>query len=119
MGKAADFLSMPGYRKGFKSAIGYTPYPGTLNVRLFPSYVKKTSSLGRKGVKLVRGFSANGKRFGSVRCYRALINGRIAAFLIRPARSRYPPSIVELVSRKRLKGSRIESGATVSIMVNL
>ena len=118
MGKAADFLSMPGYRKGFKSAIGYVPYPGTLNIKLFRSYVRKASGMGRKGMRLVRGFSAGGKRFGRVRCYEAVLNGRIGVFVIRPERSRYPPSILELVSRKRLK-PRIKAGSTVSVGVRL
>ena len=35
MGEGAYYMSLKGYTKQFKSQIGYVPFPGTLNVKLY------------------------------------------------------------------------------------
>ena len=34
LGEAAKYISMEGYMKQFKSKLGFSPYPGTLNLKL-------------------------------------------------------------------------------------
>jgi len=117
MGKAALFLSIPAYKTRFKESIGYVPYSGTLNIRLTASEARKISRLTRSKHRLIKGFALGGKRYGSVRCYPALINGKTEAFVIRPRKSRYPNTIMEIVSKKRLKVRGLKTGSIVSVVI--
>ncbi|HVC58460.1 MAG TPA: DUF120 domain-containing protein [Candidatus Acidoferrales bacterium] len=117
MGKAALFLSIPAYKTRFMKSIGYIPYPGTLNIKLSASEARKVPLMIRIKHRLIKGFVLDGKRYGAVRCYSASINGKPGAFVIRPQKSRYPDTIMEIVSRKRLKGRGLKTGSTVSVVI--
>ncbi|MDE1811063.1 MAG: CTP-dependent riboflavin kinase [Candidatus Micrarchaeota archaeon] len=119
MGKAAMFLSIPAYKRRFKSAIGYVPYPGTLNVKLSPVSTKQVPRLTKAYHTTIKSFVLNGRGYGSVRCYAAQVNGKSGAFIIRPQKSRYPNSIIEIVARKRLKGNSIKVGSAVRLQLIL
>ena len=117
MGKAAMFLSIPAYKKRFKSAIGYVPYPGTLNVKLSPGSTRRVPRLIKTDHTTIKGFVIGGRRYGSVKCYAALINGKSGVSIIRPQKSRYPDSIVEIVAKRRLKGAKIKVGTAISLQL--
>ena len=117
MGKAAGFLSIPEYENRFASAIGYMPYPGTLNVELSAASAKDIPRLLRSRHSTIKGFAVGGRKYGSVRCYAAWLNGKPGVFIIKPQKSRYPDTIIELVAKRRLKSTRIKLGSEVSLQL--
>ncbi len=103
LGEGGYYLSQPGYVKQFSERLGYKPYPGTLNVRLTPREIAKTSVLQHwKGVR-IDGFTASGRTFGGATCYAAQLNGS-SCHLIAPDRSHYQ-DVVEFIAPVDLRGA--------------
>ncbi len=112
LGEGRYYLSQPGYVLQFSERLGYTPYPGTLNVRLA---ARARSALGDlrdwEGVR-IDGFEAAGRTFGGATCYPARLNGR-RCHLIRPDRSHYQ-DVVEFIAPERLRTRlRLKDGDAV------
>jgi riboflavin kinase len=107
------YISLPRYTRQFVKKLGFTPYPGTLNV-LIEDRNKKLMLNRMKGI-IVDGFSIGNRVLGKVKCFLVLINGKVKGALILPERSHYSFDTIEIISkhnlRERLKlrdGSRVE-----------
>ncbi|MCI4342266.1 MAG: DUF120 domain-containing protein [Thermoplasmata archaeon] len=113
LGEGRYYLSQPGYVSQFAERLGYTPFPGTLNVRLAePELVRAAALRHWKGIR-IDGFSASGRTFGGATCLVARIGGS-PGHLIMPDRSHHT-DVLELVApvelRKELTlrdGDRVE-----------
>jgi riboflavin kinase, archaea type len=101
LGEGRYYLSQPGYVLQFAERLGYSPYPGTLNVRLRPRELSSLSDLADWAGIRIDGFEADGRTFGGATCYPARLNGR-RCHLIRPDRSHYQ-DVVEFVAPERLR----------------
>jgi len=101
LGEGRYYLSQPGYVVQFSERLGYSPYPGTLNVRVDGAALRTLSVMaGWTGIR-IDGFQASGRTFGGASCFAARINGR-AGHLIRPDRSHYK-DVVEFIASERLR----------------
>lgn len=88
LGEGRYYLSQPGYVVQFTERLGYTPYPGTLNVRVGPEALRKIALVGGwRGVR-IDGFQASGRTFGGATCFPAHLNGH-GCHLIHPDRTHY------------------------------
>ncbi len=83
------------YESKIKSLLGFKPYPGTLNLSAPADDVNLF--LMRLDSKSIPSFKAKDREFGSARIYPIRIFGKKAAIL-RPERTNYDSSIVEIVS---------------------
>lgn len=101
LGEGRYYLSQPGYVVQFSERLGYTPYPGTLNVRLLGEALRKVSLVGAWHGIRIDGFQASGRTFGGATCFVARMNGH-ACHLIHPDRSHYK-DVVEFVAPDRLR----------------
>ncbi len=101
LGEGRYYLSQPGYVVQFSERLGYTPYPGTLNVRLKAAEQRRLAVLGDWTGVRIDGFEAGGRTFGGATCYPAKLNGR-KCHLIRPDRSHYQ-DVIEFVAAERLR----------------
>jgi riboflavin kinase len=114
LGEGRYYLSQPGYVVQFTERLGYTPFPGTLNVRLTGEALRKASLIGHWTGLRIDGFQASGRTFGGATCFEAKMNGR-PCHLIHPDRSHYK-DVVEFISadflRERL---HLKDGDTVSL----
>lgn len=101
LGEGRYYLSQPGYAQQFPSRLGYSPFPGTLNVRI-EAGVRGQLALVRHwaGIR-IDGFQAGDRTFGGATCYVAHLNG-YACHLIRPDRTHYE-DVVELVAADSLR----------------
>ncbi len=103
-GEGKRFLSMHEYRQKVRESLGFSPFPGTLNIETDVSKLKEFLSKS-KAIHL-NGFERNSKRFFGVTLYRAWISSFNAA-LVFPEKKRHPENIVEIISdinlRKKLK----------------
>ncbi len=99
VGEGRYYVSNPGYKRQFPRLLGFTPYPGTLNVRLDHPDSKAACRLLRQrpGLRL-DGFKEKDRTFGPARCYPCQINGKTAGAIIVPERTHYPDDVVELLA---------------------
>jgi len=112
LGEGRYYLSQPGYVVQFTERLGYTPFPGTLNVRLRPSETRRLAALRDWNGVRIDGFEAGGRTFGGATCYLAALNGR-RCHLIRPDRSHYQ-DVIEFVAPEKLRTRlRLKDGDAV------
>lgn len=114
LGEGRYYLSQPGYIVQFQERLGYTPYPGTLNVRVDPKELLRIDGVKEwEGIR-IDGFQASGRTFGGATCYGGRVNGR-PCHLIRPDRSHYQ-DVVELIAPESLRESlALHDGDTVTV----
>ncbi|HLC68298.1 MAG TPA: DUF120 domain-containing protein [Candidatus Bilamarchaeaceae archaeon] len=96
--EGAYYLSLPGYRKPLKEALGFEPFPGTLNLKLNgnPALPSKESGI------FIPGFEWKNRSFGGLHAYPCNIEG-IPGALLRPVRTHHGPGIAELIAPVSLK----------------
>jgi riboflavin kinase len=110
------YLSLPQYTKQFAKKLGFTPYPGTLNV-VVDDRNKKLMLNRMKGI-VVDGFSIGNRVLGKVKCFPVLVNKKVRGALVLPERSHYSSDTVEIVSRHNLREKlRLRDGSRVHIEV--
>ncbi len=73
IGEGKYYMSIPEYKEGFKKALGFYPYPGTLNVELDDKSLVTRKKLEESNGIIIQGFVKNGRKFCNVKCFRALI----------------------------------------------
>ncbi len=114
LGEGRYYLSQPGYILQFQERLGYTPFPGTLNIKVDPKELVRIEGLRHwEGVR-IDGFQASGRTFGGATCYAGRVNGR-PCHLIRPDRGHYQ-DVVELIAPEELRRSlRVRDGDIVSV----
>jgi riboflavin kinase len=114
LGEGRYYLSQPGYLVQFSERLGYTPYPGTLNVRLTGEALRKASLVDHWSGLRIDGFQASGRTFGGATCFAARMNGR-SCHLIHPDRSHYK-DVVEFVAADCLRDKlHLKDGDAVTI----
>jgi riboflavin kinase len=101
LGEGRYYLSQPGYVIQFTERLGYSPYPGTLNVRVGPEALRRASLVSEWTGVRIDGFHAGGRSFGGAMCFPARMNGH-ACHLIHPDRSHYK-DVIEFIARDRLR----------------
>lgn len=92
LGEGRYYLSRPGYEQQFTEHLGWTPYPGTLNLELGGAEANKLKLLRRHPAYVVEGFQAEGRTFGGVTCHPAAI-GDIRCAAILPHRSHHATTL--------------------------
>jgi riboflavin kinase len=119
MGEGAYYMSLEGYRKQFRQKLGYTPFPGTLNIKLSdPVSIRSRRDLSTYPSVFIDGFSDNLRTYGWVKCYPVEINNqRIdnAALLILE-RTHYDDNTIEIIAPISIKEStKIKNGDLISV----
>jgi riboflavin kinase len=117
-GQAQHFVSIPGYLKQFEEKLGYTPFPGTLNIHLTSASIKHREELDRRPAIVIHGFVQGERVFGSSRCYPAKISGISTAVVI-PERTHYPSDLIEVLAPVKLREALdLKDGDLVSIEIS-
>jgi len=99
LGEGAYYISKPDYRKQILEKLGFEPYPGTLNVKLTSDYdIKTRMELEAYPALEVRGFQNEDRTFGLVKCYPAIIGGKVKGALVTALRSHYDASVLEIIA---------------------
>ncbi|MFX1486777.1 MAG: DUF120 domain-containing protein [Promethearchaeota archaeon] len=119
MGEGAYYVSREGYSRQFKTKLGFEPFAGTLNIR-----VKTQDDLrARKMLDLlpgivIEGFTNEGRSFGSVKCHRVVVDGKVEGAVIFIRRTHYGNDVLEIISPANLrKKLGLEDGDIVSLTV--
>lgn len=121
LGEGKYYVSRPFYKKQFEDTLGFTPFPGTLNIKLKEETdILLRNFLDRCPASLVKSGTDEGRSFGHVRCYKALVDDKIKGALIIPLRTHHPPNVVEIISPKNLKNVlKKKDGDCVKIKVEV
>jgi riboflavin kinase len=119
MGEGAYYMSLEGYRKQFRQKLGYTPFPGTLNIKLSdPVSIRSRRDLSTYPSVFIDGFSDNLRTYGWVKCYPVEINNQHienAALLILE-RTHYDDNTIEIIAPISIKEStKIKNGDLISV----
>jgi riboflavin kinase len=96
-GEGAKFIRLPWVTKQIEEKLGFTPFPGTLNVRLSPASIVVRKSLTAGGIEIS---PAPGYCRG--RLFKARLQG-VQCALVVPEVAGYPEDVIEIVARVNLK----------------
>ncbi len=116
-GEGAAFVSLPWVKKQIVEAFGFSPYDGTLNMKLKEAESTKLRNALCKAKAIdiapVAGFSSG-------KCFRALLNDRLKCAVVIPEIASYPKDVVELVAPSNLRENlRLIDGDFVEIRIVL
>lgn len=96
LGEGRYYTSQKEYLEQFKSKLGFTPYPGTLNLEIKKVERNKLRLLKNfEGIN-ISSFKTDDRTFGSVNCFKAKISG-VDGALVLPSRGHYS-NILEFIS---------------------
>lgn len=112
------YVSLEGYAKHFREALGFEPFAGTLNLRLTTSDMadQKGRLASLTGVE-VEGFQDGKRSFGPVKCFRAQV-GRYPAAVLAIERTHYDNTVLEVISPLNLRKTlKLKDGDECSVTV--
>lgn len=120
LGEGAYYIGKEHYRKQILEKLGFEPYPGTLNLKLSSDYdVKTRVDLEAYPAIEVKGFQNADRTFGLVKCYPAIISGRVKGALITALRSHYDTTVLEIIAPVCLRKSlNLKDGYKVKVEVS-
>ncbi|MDG7016416.1 MAG: CTP-dependent riboflavin kinase [Nitrososphaerota archaeon] len=118
LGEGAYYMSLEGYKKQFLMLLGFTPFPGTLNISVDPSDVPLRKQLDVLPGLEVRGFKDGKRTYGPVKCFRAMVAGKYRSGALVIERTHHGDSVLEVVSPVNLrKALGLAEGDRVSVAV--
>lgn len=114
-GEGAEFTKLPWVRKQIKEKLGFTPYLGTLNIRLTErSVILKNLLKNAQGIEIT---PAEGFHRGV--CFKAYLMGLECAVVI-PEVQDYPENTLEVVAPTKLREQlKLKDGSIIEIKVLL
>ena len=117
IGKGAHFVSQKEYMAGFKKRLDFSPFAGTLNVKIEGEDIEKRITLREQKSILVPGFTKGKATFGKIDCYRCVVNGLPGAVIF-PEMSVHGLQVIEIISpfnlRKKLS---LSDGSKVTVEI--
>lgn len=113
-GEGSFYVSI--YAREFRRVLGFTPYPGTLNVKLDDDIVDEFNRcLERIPKHVIEPPRIEGAKLARVYAYPVRING-YSAWIVRPEITVYSRDVVEIIADKYLrKFFGLEDGDRVSL----
>ncbi len=118
LSEGSYYMSMEGYRKQFRSKLGFDPFPGTLNLRLGTDATSKRRELDSYPFVPIDGFADTDRTYGGARCYPVLVGGLVRGAIVVPIRAHYGEDVIEIIAPENLrKRLRLKDGDPVEIRV--
>lgn len=113
-GKGKGFINLPWVKGQIEDKLGFSPYPGTLNIYLKSGDIKK-----RKQLEAAEGKKVEPKTgYYSGLLFKATIDSLESAVVI-PSVPNYPSNVLEIISPTYLRGQLgLVDGSTVVVVVN-
>jgi len=121
LGEGFYYITLPQYFEQIKEKVGFTPYPGTLNIQLLSKdSIENRMLLERIADIPIDGFSNGQRTYGGAKCMRALFNGEQEAALIFVERTHYGKDVVEVIAPVYLRGKyNLRDGDKVFLKITL
>ena len=117
LGEGAYYIDV--YSSKLKTALGFRPHLGTLNVKVTDDESRKAVSRMKNTPPLVvNGFTHEGRTFGDVICYRVKINRDIEGAVVIAQRTHHSEEILEVVAPVNIRAElNIEDNDKVILTV--
>ncbi len=96
LGKGQQFMSLPEYQQQFQEHLNFTPFAGTLNLKITPIQLPQSTK------KTIPEFTVNQQTFGAVDCYPILIKNTQGAIII-PKQTTHDNTTIEIISPVKLR----------------
>ncbi len=104
LNEARYYISLKGYSAPFVKALGFEPYPGTLNLRLTSqAMVEQRRRLNFLDGIEIQGFSDGKRSYGPVKCFKAKIAERHQGAVLAIERTHYDDTVLEVISPVNLR----------------
>ena len=114
-GEGKKFIQLDWVQKQIREKLGFTAYPGTLNIRLDRDSLQQKKMLG----KAQRFWIIPEKGYCKAILYKGKITGLDAGIIV-PQVAAYPPDVMEVIAadflRRRL---RLADGSEAAVTVNV
>ena len=112
-GEGRYYMSIPRYKSQIKEKLGFTPFPGTLNIRGnsedIDSFLFPLQSIE------IPEFQTPTREFGSIACYNVDVEGIKGAIVI-PQRTRYGKDVMEIIAPVNLRAKlKLKDGDRVRV----
>jgi len=120
MGEGKYYVSIEGYMKRFEEKLGFTPYPGTLNLRLrtYQDMQARRMLKAYPGI-VIEEFEEGGRTFGRVKCFKAIVEGTEGSVLL-INRTHYGEDVIEVIAPVYLREAlSLKDGDVVTVDVVL
>ncbi len=120
-GQGKYYISRPSYLKSFKTKLGFTPYHGTLNVRIDTADKNRLDLIRGSWPTIITGFEGEEREFGDVLCYPLeVIRLDAKAAGIKPRRTHHGENILEIISDVCIRDKmNLEDGDEIIIKFSL
>ncbi len=102
VGEGKYYVSLNGYRKQFEEKLGFSPYPGTLNLKISKEQMYFRRLLDEEEGIIINGFKTEDRTFGEVKTFRCRVK-EIEGAVILPKRTHYGKDVLEIISPVRLR----------------
>jgi riboflavin kinase len=100
-GEGAYYMSQSFYKRGFEELVGFTPFPGTLNLEVDGSDLDSVRALRSREALEIPQVKTPERTFGGVTAYPAEVGGESAAIIF-PHRTRHE-RVLEVIAPDRLR----------------
>jgi riboflavin kinase len=115
-GEGENFLKLTWVRKQIQEKLGFTPYTGTLNLKLDKKGTKLNRILQKE--KPVEIMPQEGFHRG--KCFKAHIANSIDGAVVFPEVANYPENIIEIIAPLNLREKlQLKNGDLVAVKINL
>lgn len=115
LGEGAYYVDV--YSSRFKEALGFSPFSGTLNVRVSDEESRKAVGRMKDSPPLVvKGFNLDGRTFGDVICYRVKINEKAEGAIVIAQRTHHSQDTLEVISPVNLR-KKLNLGSNDTIVL--
>ena len=118
LGEGRYYIQLKGYQTQLQKKLGFDPYPGTLNLKIFGNEAAKLAFLQDRDGTPIKGFVDQGRTFGDAKCFPAEIRG-VEGAVILPVRTHHRDTL-EVISKVHLRTKLgLEDGDVVEVEVRL
>ena len=98
--KAARFVEMPWAKSQMEAALGFNPYPGTLNLRLPRKEAIRVTQILKK---CEHTDLAPSEGYFPARCFKVTIMGTLGGAIVVPEKPGYPSNVLEIIAPVNLR----------------
>lgn len=111
-GRGAYFMSQPVYQNQFKEKLNFSPFPGTLNIKIDQKEIDSIHNLPQEKMTNIEGK----EKFGDVLLIKAVLNDKIEGAIVFPERTTHGKNIIEFVAQKNIKKAlNLKNGDSVKV----
>ncbi|OEC84568.1 MULTISPECIES: DUF120 domain-containing protein [Methanobacterium] len=111
-GKGAYFMGLPVYKTQFEKQLNFSPFPGTLNIKISEEEIDTIHRIDEDKLKIIEGK----ENFGDVLLIHATLNDKIEGAIVFPKKTTHKENILEFITSKKLKETiGIKDGDSVKI----